>query len=85
MMRSIYHQIGGHASWPLFEEVPLIRAVRRLGKFVPLSEPIFVDPCRWQRDGWWRCTWNNRKLALNFMRGMTPQELASRYHSKIGS
>lgn len=85
MARSSYYQVGGHASWPLFEEVPLVRAARQLGKFFPLSEPIFVDPCRWQRDGWWRRTWHNRKLALNFICGAAPQELASRYHSKIGS
>ena len=85
MARSVYHQIGGHAPWPLFEEVPLVRAMRRVGKFLPLTAPIFIDPRRWQRDGWWRRTWHNRKLALNFMCGVTPQELASRYHSKNGS
>lgn len=85
MARSVYHQVGGHAPWPLFEEVPLVRAARRIGKFLPLAAPIFIDPRRWQRDGWWRRTWHNRMLALNFMCGVTPQELASRYHSKIGS
>ncbi len=83
--RPVYHQVDGHAPWPLFEEVPLVRAMRRVGKFQPLTAPIFIDPRRWQRDGWWRRTWHNRKLALNFMCGVTPQELASRYHSKIGS
>lgn len=83
--RLVYHQVSGHAPWPLFEEVPLVRAMRRVGKFLPLTAPIFIDPRRWQRDGWWRRTWHNRKLALNFMCGVTPQELASRYHSKIGS
>lgn len=82
MARPVYHQTGGHAPWPLFEEVPLVRAARQLGKFLPLSEPIFVDPRRWQRDGWWRRTWHNRRLALNFICGATPQELAARYHSK---
>jgi rSAM/selenodomain-associated transferase 2 len=85
MARLVYHQVGGHAPWPLFEEVPLVRATRRIGKFLPLTAPIFIDPRRWQRDGWWRRTWHNRMLALNFMCGVTPQELASRYHSKIGS
>lgn len=83
--RPVYQQVGGHAPWPLFEEVPLVRAARRFGKFLPLTAPIFIDPRRWQRDGWWRRTWHNRKLALNFMCGVTPQELASRYHSKSGS
>lgn len=83
--RSTYRQTGGHAPWPLFEEVPLVHAVRRCGKFLSLSEPIFVDSRRWQRDGWWRRTWHNRWLALNFMRGVAPRELASRYRSKISS
>lgn len=83
--RSVYQQTGGHAPWPLFEEVPLVRSARRCGKFVSLSEPIFIDSRRWQRDGWWRRTWHNRRLAWNFMCGARPQELAARYRSKIGS
>lgn len=81
--RSIYRQIGGHAPWPLFEEVSLIRAARRSGNFLPLSAPIFVDARRWHRDGWWRRTWRNRILALRFMCGASPHRLAARYHSKI--
>lgn len=85
MVRSVYHQVGGHAPWPLFEEVPLVGAARRFGKFLPLSEPIFVDSRRWRRDGWWRRTWQNRILALNFACGVAPEELAARYYSKNGS
>lgn len=81
LLRQVYNQVGGHAPWSLFEEVPLVREVRRSGHFLPLREPIFVDPRRWQRDGWWRRTWNNRKLALNFACGVAPNELALRYHS----
>ncbi|SER59087.1 transferase 2, rSAM/selenodomain-associated [Nitrosomonas sp. Nm51] len=82
MRRESYHAAGGHAPWPLFEEVPLVHGARRLGKFVALSEPIFVDSRRWRRDGWWRRTWYNRKLALKFACGVTPDVLAARYHSK---
>ena len=74
-----YRQVDGHAPWPLFEEVRLVRKIRQLGRFTALSEPIFVNPRRWQQDGWWRRTWHNRKLALNFARGITPKELAERY------
>lgn len=85
MTRQAYRQTGGHAPWPLFEEAPLVRAARHLGKFLPLSESIFIDSRRWQRDGWWRRTWHNRRLALSFMCGATPHKLAARYHSKIRS
>ncbi len=83
--RETYHQIGGHASWPLFEEVSLVRGARHLGKFLPLDEPIYIDSRRWQRDGWWRRTWHNRKLSFYFMCGVSPHKLAARYHSKIDS
>ncbi len=83
MSKQVYIEAGGHAPWPLFEEVPLVKGLRLSGRFVALREPIFVDPRRWQRDGWWRRTWENRKLALAFMRGSAPHELAARYRTQI--
>lgn len=83
MTKEAYFKVNGHAPWPLFEEVPLVNGLRQLGHLVALREPIFVDPRRWQRDGWWRRTWENRKLALAFARGHAPDELAARYRSRI--
>jgi len=83
MIRQAYVEAGGHAAWPLFEEVPLVKNLRRLGNFTALDEPLFVNPRRWQRDGWWRRTWENRKLALAFARGRAPNELAAQYRSQI--
>ena len=83
MTRQVYDKAGGHAPWPLFEEVPLVKGLRKLGKFTALGEPILVDPRRWQRDGWWRRTWGNRKLALDFALGHAPNDLAVRYRSRI--
>ncbi len=79
--KQIYTQIGGHAPWSLFEEVPLVRGARQLGRFLPLNEALLVNPRRWQHDGWWQRTWHNRKLALNFVCGIAPNTLASRYRS----
>lgn len=83
MTRQAYVAAAGHAPWPLFEEVPLVKGLRRLGNFVALDEPILVDPRRWQRDGWWRRTCENRRLALAFAWGHSPDELAARYRSHI--
>lgn len=81
MMRDSYHVAGGHAPWPLFEEVPLVRNARRHGRFVALRESIYVNPRRWQRDGWWRRTWHNRRLALKFAAGVAPEALAVQYEA----
>lgn len=82
MTRRAYVEAGGHSPWPLFEEVSLVRGLRRMGRFLALREPLYVDPFRWHRDGWWRRTWVNRNLALAFARGVPPDELAARYYSK---
>lgn len=79
--RESYRATGGHAPWPLFEEVPLVRNARRLGRFVALREPIYVNPHRWQRDGWWRRTWRNRWLAMKFATGAAPEALAAQYYA----
>jgi rSAM/selenodomain-associated transferase 2 len=82
MTRRAYVDAGGHSPWPLFEEVALVRGVRRLGRFMALCEPLFIDSRRWHRDGWWRRTWVNRNLALAFARGVKPDRLAAIYRSK---
>lgn len=82
MTRQSYIETGGHSPWPLFEEVALVRGLRQQGRFLPLREPLFVNPRRWHHDGWWRRTWINRNLALAFARGVTPDKLAVRYRSK---
>jgi rSAM/selenodomain-associated transferase 2 len=80
--RDAYFAVGGHAPWPLFEEVPLVKGLRRLGHFQPILEPLWVDSRRWQRDGWWRRTWHNRKLAIRFAWGMSPDKLAEQYRAR---
>jgi len=82
VLRNVYRQVGGHAPWPLFEEAPLVKKLRQLGQFAALREPIFVNSRRWQQEGWWRRTWRNRKLALRYAGGASPEDLAKRYYIK---
>lgn len=77
--RANYDAVGGFTDTPLFEEVPLIRALRRRGEFTRLGANIGVSPRRWERDGWlWRSA-GNRLLALAYMAGVPPRRLARRY------
>jgi rSAM/selenodomain-associated transferase 2 len=77
--RATYDAAGGFADTPLFEEVPLVRALRRRGEFTRLAADIGVSPRRWERDGWlWRSA-GNRLLALAYMAGVPPRRLARRY------
>lgn len=84
--RRAYAAAGGHAPSSLFEEVPLVRALRKRGAFVELSNGLHVDPRRWERDGWWRRSFRNRILALAFAAGASPNVLARGYgNGEIGT
>jgi len=79
--RAAYDAAGGFPADPLFEEVPLVRGLRRHGPFVMLPLPVHVSTRRWERDGWLRRTLGNRLLALAYMAGASPADLARRYRS----
>jgi rSAM/selenodomain-associated transferase 2 len=77
--RTAYDAVGGFPDTPLFEEVPLVRSLRKRGPFNRVAADIGVSPRRWERDGWlWR-SMSNRLLALAYMLGVPPHRLARRY------
>jgi rSAM/selenodomain-associated transferase 2/rSAM/selenodomain-associated transferase 1 len=77
--RSAYQSVGGHAATPLFEEVPLVKGLRKLGDFRATGAALAVAPRRWERDGWLRRSLHNRYLAIGFMLGVSPERLARYY------
>jgi rSAM/selenodomain-associated transferase 2 len=74
--RESFDVCGGFVPTPLFEEVPLVKALRRQGRFEALSLPIGVSARRWERDGWLRRSLANRLLALGYAIGVSPARLA---------
>lgn len=76
---SAYRTCGQHSPWPLFEEVELVKRLRRLGRFVRLEQGVQVDSRRWRRDGWWRRSLRNRLLALGHALGVPASRLANVY------
>jgi rSAM/selenodomain-associated transferase 2/rSAM/selenodomain-associated transferase 1 len=77
--RSAYQSVGGHAATPLFEEVPLVKGLRKLGDFRATRAALEVAPRRWERDGWLRRSLHNRYLAIGYMLGVSPERLARYY------
>ncbi|MEE8305823.1 MAG: TIGR04283 family arsenosugar biosynthesis glycosyltransferase [Gammaproteobacteria bacterium] len=78
-MRQAYEMAGGFPHAPLFEEVRLVKRLRRQGHMIRLPTPLLISPRRWERDGWWQRSLNNRWLAVRFMFGAAPESLARRY------
>jgi len=77
--REAYEACGGFPHQPLFEEVRLVRRLRRRGTFRVLPERIGVSTRRWERDGWIARTLHNRWLALRYACGASPERLAGAY------
>ena len=77
--RDAYFRAGQHAAWPLFEEVPLVKGLRKQGLFCRIENGLSVSARRWKRDGWWRRSLRNRLLALGFMLNISPFTLAKLY------
>jgi rSAM/selenodomain-associated transferase 2 len=74
--REFFDVCGGFAATPLFEEVPLVKGLRRQGRFDALPLPIGVSERRWEREGWWRRILGQRLLAFGYMLGVSPARLA---------
>lgn len=81
--RAAYEATPGFTVQPLFEEVALIRALKRTGRFAALDVPIVVSPRRWERDGFFRRTLANRMLALAFLCGTSPARLTRWYGGRL--
>lgn len=79
--REAYIDCEGFAHEPLFEEVRLIKRLRKRGRVRALSTAIGVAPRRWEREGWWYRSIMNRLLALGHALGISPARLASRYYA----
>jgi rSAM/selenodomain-associated transferase 2/rSAM/selenodomain-associated transferase 1 len=77
--RTAYARAGGHTATPLFEEVALIKHLRREQGCAPLAASIGVASRRWERDGWLRRSLHNRYLAAAFALGIAPERLARQY------
>jgi len=77
--RGSYDAAGGFRDTPIFEEVPLVRALRRRGPFTALPAAIGVSPRQWERDGWLLRSAGNRLRVLAYLAGVSPRRLAGRY------
>jgi rSAM/selenodomain-associated transferase 2 len=80
MTREAYGACGGFAHEPLFEEVALVKRLRKRRPLAALGQALGVSPRRWDRDGWWRRSAKNRLLAIGHALGMPAARLAARYY-----
>ena len=82
MLRKAYRQAGGFPHRALFEEPPLVKRLRKSGRFAPVKTSLGVSARRWKRDGWFRRSLRNRLLALAYILRRSPEKLARNYYRR---
>jgi len=74
--RDALERIGGVPDWPLFEDVELVRRLRRCGPFRVLEPRVTSSARRYRRDGLLATLLTHKKLELLYLAGASPERLA---------
>ncbi len=77
--RSVYDAIGGCGEYPLFEDLDLIRRMKRRGKFVHLPTRIFTSARRFSGPQYVRVWALWITLQILYWAGVSPYRLARWY------
>jgi len=73
--KQVFESIGGAPEWPLFEDVELVRRIKRAGKFRVLRTPLTVSGRRYIEHGVFRTALLIYSLRLAYWLGVPPQRL----------
>lgn len=73
--RDVFQSIGGAPEWPLFEDVELVRRIKRAGKFTVLKTPVTVSGRRYIEHGVLRTALLIYSLRFAYWLGVPPQRL----------
>ena len=77
--RDVYARVGGHAPWPLLEDVDLGRRLRREGRVVLLRQHVRTSPRRYLERGVLKTVLLNWRTPIRFRKGASPERLAEEY------
>jgi glycosyltransferase involved in cell wall biosynthesis len=73
--KSVFDSIGGAPEWPLFEDVELVRRIKRAGKFTVLKTPVTISGRRYIEHGVFRTALLIYSLRFAYWLGVPPQRL----------
>jgi hypothetical protein len=77
--RSVYDRIGGFSPYPIFEDLDLMRRMKREGRFVNLDCCVFTSSRRFERGNYLR-TWAVWiAMQVLYWLGVSPYKLAKWY------
>jgi len=76
--RALYEEVGGYRSFPLLEDVDLVRRIGR-ARLRALPVDAVTSAERWQRDGWLRRSARNLLYLALYRLGVAPARIAELY------
>ena len=82
--KSVFDSIGGAPEWPLFEDVELVRRIRRAGKFTVLRTPVTVSGRRYIEHGVFRTALLIYFLRFAYWLGVPPHRLKGWFRDARG-
>lgn len=82
--RDVFQSIGGAPDWPLFEDVELVRRIKRAGKFLILKTPLTVSGRRYIEHGVLRTALLIYSLRFAYWLGVPPQRLKNWFRDARG-
>ncbi|MCG8469704.1 MAG: TIGR04283 family arsenosugar biosynthesis glycosyltransferase [Gemmatimonadetes bacterium] len=77
--RVAYERAGGVPPIPLFDDVELVRALKRTGRFRPIESRALTSPRRWERRGFVRTALLHWVLRAAHRSGVAPATLHRLY------
>lgn len=75
--RNVFEAIGGVPQTPIFEDVDLVRAMKRKGRVVIVALPAVTSARRYARGGVWRTALGHRAAVLADALGIERERIAA--------
>jgi cellulose synthase/poly-beta-1,6-N-acetylglucosamine synthase-like glycosyltransferase len=67
--REVFEKLGGYRDLAVFEDLDFSRRLRRFGKTVTLTPPVYSSARRFAQLGPLRTTWHDLKLTFRYLSG----------------
>ena len=78
-----FRKIGGYTEIPLFEDVDLMRKIKKIGgKITIIGSYTRTSPRKWEKDGILFTIFRNWILQVFYLAGVSPERLATAYYGK---
>ena len=80
--RDTFVSLEGYRDLPLMEDVDFVCRVKQTGRVFTSQSVVTTSARRWEHDGWMRRSAQNVGLAMRYLAGGSPAQLAQQYYGR---